>query len=708
MELLSAEQAMLIMEPKMSERFKTVREAFIRIDSDGDGFIGPTELRAQLEIMGMRLSGREFRRLWRMFDTSGDDQINYVEFNNKVGVFIKPASQGLQFNRPQTPPMKDWQAKNVAAQIRKRVTDIAKTFKDIDTDESGVIDQTEFMIALRKLGLRGIGDSECFAIMERFRRPSNKTPGSMTYDEFEDCMREYLKVPEATLKSQNDEDRERNSSAAEIAIGKAIGGSGTVSEIVKALQKFDLDMINDLSIKQLKEALEEIGANLTSDQFAALVANYDPQNDGSIGVTDFAHKLAKSLESQKRKAVSGAASAEACWARLGIRPALDPISGRRVDSKQLAKVIAPRLGMSESEVVLLHAILGRANLARIAWERFDKDNTGEITKAEFIKGIEASGAVIPVSDELLNILASRFDRRKSGRMSYSDLLATYRNLMDLNDANISALGFEWLPGFGKSAAGPDAAVFKKGSNASAYAQMRDSGATSDLTGRKPENAFAARKPDAYAEQQQRPSAQQQQQQHQFQQHEEHDHHHHQQHHEHSHHSGSGAASPAVQQRGRQAPSHAGGGRSRSLAHAGRSAMKGAHSQPPQAGGQHRYVDDDDAAPPNMSTTYRKMALVLGKRGWPSAVSELKKRAEREVQRNTAMGTSANGASLWAGNGGNAKAANEVVVGVELLRDTLAKFGVPLTGRECSALYDRFSGANGTVDLNRLGKEAGLV
>jgi hypothetical protein len=132
-------------------------------------------------------------------------------------------------------------------------------------------------------------------------------------------------------------------------------------------------------------------------------------------------------------------------------------------------------------------------------------------------------------------------------------------------------------------------------------------------------------------------------------------------------------------------------------------MKGAHSQPPQS---HRYTDDEDSAP-NMATTYRKMAIVLGKRGWPSAVSELKKRAEREVQRNTAMGTSANGASLWAGNGGNGKA-NEVIVGVDLLRDTLAKFGVPLTGRECSALYDRFAGPNGTVDLNRLGKEAGLA
>ena len=114
------------------------------------------------------------------------------------------------------------------------------------------------------------------------------------------------------------------------------------------------------------------------------------------------------------------------------------------------------------------------------------------------------------------------------------------------------------------------------------------------------------------------------------------------------------------QRGRQVagPVH-GGGRSRSLAHAGRSAMKGAHSQPPQS---HRYTDDEDSAP-NMATTYRKMAIVLGKRGWPSAVSELKKRAEREVQRNTAMGTSANGASLWAGNGGNGKA-NEVIVSIK--------------------------------------------
>jgi Ca2+-binding EF-hand superfamily protein len=66
------------MEGKLSSRYRTVREAFIRMDTDGDGFIGPDDLRFHLDVMGMKLAGREFRRLWRMFDTTGDDQINYV------------------------------------------------------------------------------------------------------------------------------------------------------------------------------------------------------------------------------------------------------------------------------------------------------------------------------------------------------------------------------------------------------------------------------------------------------------------------------------------------------------------------------------------------------------------------------------------------------------------------------------------------------
>ena len=35
------------MEQKFSERYRTVREAFIRMDQDCDGFVGQTELRDQ-------------------------------------------------------------------------------------------------------------------------------------------------------------------------------------------------------------------------------------------------------------------------------------------------------------------------------------------------------------------------------------------------------------------------------------------------------------------------------------------------------------------------------------------------------------------------------------------------------------------------------------------------------------------------------------
>jgi Ca2+-binding EF-hand superfamily protein len=38
--------------------------------------------------MGIYLTGTEFRKLWRQFDTSGDGKINYAEFNNKVVYMI--------------------------------------------------------------------------------------------------------------------------------------------------------------------------------------------------------------------------------------------------------------------------------------------------------------------------------------------------------------------------------------------------------------------------------------------------------------------------------------------------------------------------------------------------------------------------------------------------------------------------------------------
>jgi Ca2+-binding EF-hand superfamily protein len=718
----------------MSERFKTVREAFIRIDTDGDGFIGPPELRAQLELMGMRLSGREYRRLWRMFDSSGDDQLNYVEFNNYVGKFIKPASMGLQMNRPETPPMKDWQMKNVSAQIRKRVTDIDATFNEIDQDGSGVIDQTELMIALRKLGLRGIGDQECFSMMNRFRNPAkNKTPGTMTREEFKACMTEYLRVPEATLKSLGDDERMRVAAAVDAIVAAKLGSSR--GAIAAALARFDSERLHDLSHAQLRDALAALGAVLTDAQWAALCSVYDPEKDGSFGIGELSAKLASRLEQAQREAHHGASGgAEGAWARLGIQPAVDPVAGRRVEARLLAKTIAPRLGMSEGEVVLLQALMGREGQARMAWERYDRDNTGEVTKTDFVRGIEDAGAVIPVAGDLLTILASRFDRRKSGRMSYADLLATYGKFLELNHANVAALGFEWLPGFGKFATGPDSNVFKKGSHAAAYAGARlDHDAANQQQGgvrqrgqppvivgsqqQQQQAAALAHQAQQFAQQQQQQQEAQQQAQQQRQQQQQ---------------------LQLQQQQLQMGQSQRSGGRASGLANAGRkiagggysgggngqlstSPMRGRESGAAAqhaghaahaahaahgAGAAHRDADADSL--PDMSKTSRKLAGVLGRRGWPAAADEMRRRAERDAQRGLALGGGQpGGPSLWATSAPGATRP-AAAISADVLRDTLAKHGVPLTGREAAQLAHKYADKAGSIDLARLARDAGLA
>jgi len=56
---------------------------------------------------------------------------------------------GLPMNRPETPKMRDWQKRNFAAAVKKKVTDIEATFKAFDMDGSGKISHPEFIQAVR-------------------------------------------------------------------------------------------------------------------------------------------------------------------------------------------------------------------------------------------------------------------------------------------------------------------------------------------------------------------------------------------------------------------------------------------------------------------------------------------------------------------------------------------------------------------------------
>ncbi|XP_060063086.1 calmodulin-beta-like [Ylistrum balloti] len=57
-----------------------LREAFTIFDKNGDGFIGPRELKEVMAMMGERLTEVEVEAMIREADKDGDGKVNYKEF----------------------------------------------------------------------------------------------------------------------------------------------------------------------------------------------------------------------------------------------------------------------------------------------------------------------------------------------------------------------------------------------------------------------------------------------------------------------------------------------------------------------------------------------------------------------------------------------------------------------------------------------------
>ena len=89
---ISAEDAMKMLSERWEKR-GSVREAFLSISRSG--VISPSELKGVVDSLGVSISGPEFRKLWRMFDSSGEGRLTHAAFNRVVGPLIFPSSWGI-------------------------------------------------------------------------------------------------------------------------------------------------------------------------------------------------------------------------------------------------------------------------------------------------------------------------------------------------------------------------------------------------------------------------------------------------------------------------------------------------------------------------------------------------------------------------------------------------------------------------------------
>ncbi len=354
------------------------------------------------------MSGQEFRKLWREFDASGDGRINYTEFNNKVGGMILPFGAGLQLNRPETPKMREWQKQALAKGIQKKIKDIEAAFKEIDTDGSGRISQAEFIQALRRVGLAKVGDAESYQMMQKHRRATNNT-GEMTLEEFKDCMNEYLRIPTGLDAGGPAEKPSAALASAEAAVERTLPKSAAA--IIAFFAPADPHGRGEVDYDGFRAGLEAAGVRLTEPQFLALCYKLDAVDDGIIAYKDFAVMVCGG------EAPSGAGGAGAStldllknWVEAGIRPGLDVITGKPMDKDAAAKKAAVKMGLSEMELRLAHALVGRRAELKAAFAKHDAAHggRGSLPRAELAHMLEV--LEVPVNDDLLSTLFQKYDK----------------------------------------------------------------------------------------------------------------------------------------------------------------------------------------------------------------------------------------------------------------------------------------------------------
>jgi len=376
------------------------------------------------------MTGEEFRKLWKIFDSSGDGKISYTEFNNQIGPLVSPPSMGLQLKRPETPKMKEWQRKAVARAMKKKVTDIEQTFKDIDTDGSGKISHAEFIQALRNMGVRGIGDTESWQMMTKYRRAGNET-GEMTFDEFKDCMLDYLRIPSDS--SIGAEEVSPAYLSAEQAIERAIGHR--TDALLNAFTKLDPEGRTDLDYSQFRQALESVGIRLSKEEFQAVVQKWDPSDDGGINYRDFLLHVSglDAHASDPAPAVNNLPNLH----ELNVVPIINPATNRPYTYKDLAKRVAPRVGLTEVEVRLIYDLFGRKENLKEAFTRFDVNRDGKVTAQELRRALDSLN--IDVTDDMISILFSKYDTNHDSTVDYEEFNNRLGSFLVPSEFNLSRL-----------------------------------------------------------------------------------------------------------------------------------------------------------------------------------------------------------------------------------------------------------------------------
>jgi centrin-3 len=137
--------------------------------------------------------------------------------------------------------------------LNEQKQEIREAFTLFDMNNDGYLDYHEFKVALRALGF----DMSKKAVLEVIEEYDSIGKKLISYDDF------YRYVAARIV--------ERD----------------PVEEIKRAFALFDDDHTGKISLKNLRRVAKELGENLTDDELAAMIDEFDLDEDGEISLDEF-------------------------------------------------------------------------------------------------------------------------------------------------------------------------------------------------------------------------------------------------------------------------------------------------------------------------------------------------------------------------------------------------------------------------------------
>lgn len=137
--------------------------------------------------------------------------------------------------------------------LNEQKQEIREAFTLFDMNNDGYLDYHELKVALRALGFE-MSKKQILEIIEEYDSNSNKL---ISYEDF------YRYVAAKIV--------ERD----------------PIEEIKRAFKLFDDDNTGKISLKNLRRVAKELGENMTDDELAAMIDEFDLDEDGEISQQEF-------------------------------------------------------------------------------------------------------------------------------------------------------------------------------------------------------------------------------------------------------------------------------------------------------------------------------------------------------------------------------------------------------------------------------------